>query len=197
MSWFSRPPSKTLPADDQALLERLRSMRWPEFEALMAAAFERRGYAVEKTGKGGLEGDIDLVLRKDARTELVQCKAWKTPRVGIATVREMHGVRRHREADAVWIASIGAFTDEAVGFAHGQPIELLDRERLVELVRGVKAPVAGDRSEPAATATAASPASVSCPRCGAAMYQRFSLQTNGMYWGCVNYPRCKGSRPLA
>jgi hypothetical protein len=28
------------------------------------------------------------------------------------------------------------------------------------------------------------------------MYQRFNLQTSKMYWGCVQYPGCKGAQPL-
>jgi hypothetical protein len=35
-----------------------------------------------------------------------------------------------------------------------------------------------------------------CPKCGAAMYQRFNLQTRRMQWGCIQYPACKGTREL-
>jgi hypothetical protein len=33
-----------------------------------------------------------------------------------------------------------------------------------------------------------------CPKCGAAMYQRFNLQTRRMQWSCIQYPACKGTR---
>jgi restriction system protein len=191
MAWFSR--NKHLPAETQATLDRLGSMRWPEFEALMGAAFERNGFRVEKTGKGGLEGDVDLILRKDSRTELVQCKQWKTRQIGIAAVREMWSVVSHRGADALKMVSSGTFTDEARKFAQGKAIELIDGEHLVDFVRGVKVPSPGETpvSEPTPPAEAASPA---CPRCGAAMYKRFNPQTSKLYWGCVQYPMCKGSQ---
>jgi len=37
-------------------------------------------------------------------------------------------------------------------------------------------------------------ADLACPTCGAAMFKRFSRQTNQMFWGCTHYPRCKGTR---
>jgi len=200
MSWFRRATQPRLSPADQGRLDRLRALRWPEFEALMAATFESNGYEVEKTGKGGLDGDIDLVLRRGESTELVQCKPWKRREVGIAAVREMAGVLRHRGADAVWIVCSGAFTDEAREFAKGQPLKLVDATRLVSLVGDAPVPPLAPAQDEPASATPhaeANPApGPACPRCGAAMYQRFNPQTSGMYWGCVNYPRCKGSRPL-
>ena len=189
MSWFTRKSSSPLTPDAQASLDRLRAMRWPAFEALMAAAFAHRGYTVEKTGKGGADGDIDLVLSQQGRTELAQCKPWKTRETGIAAVREMWGVRGHRDADVVWIIRAGHFTDEALRFAEGKPIECVAGARLLDLVRDVRVP------EPA-PAPIPRPATPPCPRCGAATFQRFNLQTQAMYWGCIGYPACKGSLPL-
>ena len=198
MAWFNirkGGPSTETPTD----LEGLRAMRWPEFESLMAEAFRVRGHAVEKTGKGGLEGDIDLILRKEARTHLVQCKQWKQRELGIAAVREMWGVVAHRGADALKIVSAGKFSTDAAQFAQGKAIELIDGEALLELVRGI---LILQPSDEVATETAAAPtipkasADPRCPRCGAAMYKRFSRQTSLMYWGCINYPACKGAQPL-
>jgi len=55
----------------------LDDMSWQQFEALVGEAFRHRGYAVTETGGGGADGGVDLVLRKDAETFLVQCKQWK------------------------------------------------------------------------------------------------------------------------
>ena len=45
--------------------------------------------------------------------------------------------------------------------------------------------------------TAATPAATpSCPQCGAAMYQRFDILSRALQWGCINYPKCKGTRAL-
>jgi restriction system protein len=55
-------------------------------------AFRRQGYTVEETSLGGADGGIDLILRKDGRRTLVQCKQWKRQRVGVNIVREMAGL---------------------------------------------------------------------------------------------------------
>jgi restriction system protein len=193
MSWFGK--RKQLPPETQASLDRLRAMAWPDFERLMEASFQRRGWSVERTGKGGLEGDIDLILRKDGRTELVQCKQWKTRQVSIATVREMWGVVGHRNANAVTIVSAGVFSDDAAQFAQGKAIELIDGERLLDLVRGVTVPSPAERQELAAMPPQVDTAPL-CPRCGATTYKRFNLQTSKMYWGCIRYPACKGAQPI-
>jgi restriction system protein len=190
MAWFKSSKHKQ-PLEAQTSIDGLRAMHWRDFEPLIAEAFRKRGYAVEKTGHGGLNGDIDLVLRKGGRTELVQCKQWKTRQVHSATVHEMWSLVAHHKADAVKIVSVGTFAADAQEFAKGKPIELIDGEQLLKLVRDVKVPVPAATAEPAPTPQAAT--TPVCPRCGSSMYQRFNLQTNKMYWGCTRYPGCKGA----
>lgn len=38
----------------------------------------------------------------------------------------------------------------------------------------------------------AKPENVKCPECGGPMISRRS--TYGVFWGCVDYPKCKGTR---
>ena len=45
----------------------------------------------ENTG-GGADGGVDLVLSKTGERILVQCKNWKSSKVGVSTVRELFGV---------------------------------------------------------------------------------------------------------
>ncbi len=194
MSWFNSRKNKH-PLETQAALDGLKAMAWPAFEALIGAAFRQRGYSVEPTGKGGLEGDVDIFLRKDGLTELVQCKQWKTQQVAVVTVRELWGLVAHHHADAVKIISAGRFATDAEQFAHGKAIDLIDGERLLELVRGVRIPQPGDNVEQAPV-PAKSAATPTCPRCSAAMFKRFNPQLSQIYWGCIMYPRCKGTRTI-
>ncbi len=60
--------------DTRTTLESLAAGGWRQFELLVGEAFRRQGYAVEETGLGGADGGIDLILRKDGRRTLVQCK---------------------------------------------------------------------------------------------------------------------------
>jgi hypothetical protein len=51
-----------------------------------------------------------------------------------------------------------------------------------------------DSTSPQPSASAPKADTPVCPQCGAAMYQRFDLQTRRMQWGCIKYPVCKGRR---
>jgi len=164
-------------------IEAIRAMSWREFETLVGEAYRRQGYAVEETGGGGADGGIDLILRGKGQKVLVQCKQWKTVKVGVKIVREMYGVKVAERSDRVILVSSGAYTPDAVAFARGKPIELVDGKALVALIREVKG---------ASQAVAVVP---SCPVCGAEMVLRRAKRganAGDAFWGCPRYPACRG-----
>lgn len=133
-SFFNRGKRRRL-LDSQTGIESLRAMRWSEFEMLAGEAFRRQGYAVEETGLGGADGGIDLILRKNGQTTLVQCKQWQNRQVGVKVVREMYGLLVHHKAAAVKIVALGDYTPDAHRFAQGKPIELIHGDELIATVR--------------------------------------------------------------
>ena len=189
--------------ETQTGLDTLARMSWREFEMLVGEAFRRRGYFVEETGLGGKDGGIDLVVSKGGRKELVQCKQWRTQQVRVSTVREMWGLAHHHGADAVHIVCIGDFTPDAAAFARGKPIELVQGERLLEMVRTVQREANASlatagrpaRIEPVLIEHAASAATLPCPTCGNDMLKKQNRSTGQPFWGCTTYPRCRGTRP--
>ncbi len=179
--------------DAQTGMDSLTAMNWREFEMLVGEAFRRRGYGVEETGLGGADGGIDLILRKDGRTELVQCKQWRSRQVKASVVREMWGLAAHHHADAVKIVCVGDYTRDAEKFTAGKAIELINGTQLLELVRKVQtspAPVREFRFRNADTTP-------TCPTCGATMQRRMARNTNRPFWGCSTYPKCRGTRDIA
>ncbi|NIJ86278.1 restriction system protein [Xanthomonas arboricola] len=178
-------------------LESLAAGGWRQFELLVGEAFRRQGYSVEETGLGGADGGIDLILRKDGRRTLVQCKQWKRQQVGVSVVREMYGLLAHHQAHAVKIACIGTYTKDAERFSHGKSIDLIGGEKLLEMIRAVQLHTTSQpthaRAEPV-FATAASTAAVapSCSRCGSALVQRRNQRTGEPFLGCSQFPKCKG-----
>lgn len=124
--------------DSQTGLDSLREMDWRQFEQLAGEAFRRQGYRIEETGLGGADGGIDLVLRRDGQTTLVQCKQWKNRQVGVNVVREMYGLLVHHGAAAVKIVALGDYTGDARRFAQGKPIELIHGGELVATVRNLQ-----------------------------------------------------------
>jgi len=132
VSAYSRHKRATLFADvqDGSSSSALNDMTWQEFEMLVGEAFRRGGYAVMETGRGGADGGVDLVLRKDGEKFLVQCKQWKAFKVGVTTIRELYGVMAAGGAAGGFVVTSGVYTQEAKSFAEGRNIDLIDGAEL-------------------------------------------------------------------
>ena len=124
--------------DRQSGIESMRAMSWKEFELLCGEAFRRKGYQIEETGLGGADGGIDLILRSREERVLVQCKRWKTFKVGVREVRELFGILAADPADRAIFITSGTYTAEARAFAKGKPLQLIDGHALLDLVREVQ-----------------------------------------------------------
>lgn len=192
--------------DAQTGLDSIAAIGWRDFERLVGEAFRRQGYSVEETGLGGADGGIDLILRKDGRRTLVQCKHWRRRQVPVNVVREMYSLLAHHGAHAVQIATAGGFTRDAARFAADKPITLIDGPTLLAMIRSVQgSPVASTppsaalqtpRVGPAFATPVASPATPDpgCPTCGGAMVQRVNRRTRDTFQGCARFPACRGTR---
>ena len=171
----------------------LNNMSWQQFEALVGEVFRRTGYTVSETGGGGADGGIDLVLKKDGETFLVQCKQWKAYKVGVSTVRELYGVMAAQAATGGFVVTSGVFTDEARAFATGRNIELVDGKELHALIREMN-------WVPPANAQGVTDAKVpTCPICQSAMVKKTAKRGanfGNAFWGCSQYPTCKGTRTI-
>ena len=193
--WFGRRRGALV--DRQTSLESLRAVTWKEFEYLVAEAYRRQGYKVDFSVGRGADGGVDLELRRAGRTSLVQCKQWKVFSVGAPVIREMFGLMTAERADEVIIVTSGNFTAEAKKFAHGKPIQLVDGQRLLDLVKQLQGQTTVSSAPvPTAKDTATAP---SCPTCGKSMVIRISRRgqnAGNEFWGCPQYPECKGTRGL-
>lgn len=168
----------------------LESMSWRQFEMLVGEVFRRKGFKVEERGGSGPDGGVDLALRLGSDLYFVQCKQWKVTRVGVATVRELYGVMAAEHAVGGFVVASGDFTDDARQFAEGRSIELVGTDKLLDLIEETAVEsVGGTRANMTGI-----PA---CPACGASMVKRTAKRgTNagGQFWGCSNYPDCRGVR---
>lgn len=182
--------------DQQTGLDSLRHTPWKAFEYLVAEAFRRQGYAADYSLDQGPDGGVDIVLKKEGQTSLVQCKQWKNGSVGVAVVREMLGILHARQAHEVIIITTGGFTPDALAFAKGNPITLIDGAKLWNMVAAVQAePNATAKVMPAAIATA----TPDCPQCGGEMVQRTAKKgptAGAAFWGCSRYPSCRGNASI-
>jgi restriction system protein len=180
--------------DSQTSLDSLRALPWKRFEDVLAEAYRRRGYQVVETLGGGADGGVDLRLRKDGQVIVVQCKRWKGKPIRVQVVRELYGVMIDQRASGAKIVATTSFTSDAVAFAKDKPIELVDSTALLRLVRDVQT-----SNRLATVADAADHLTPKCPRCNTPMVLREARRgayAGQKFWGCVSYPKCRGTRQL-
>ena len=67
-------------------------MSWLQFEDLVAAMYQSKGYDVEPRGGLRPDGGIDLIVRKGHLHWIVQCKHYRDDSVGVRALRELLGV---------------------------------------------------------------------------------------------------------
>jgi restriction system protein len=121
----------------------IREMPWADFEALMAEIYRRQGYLVRGRGGRQADGGIDLELSRGMETVIVQCKHWLNRRVPVHRVRELLGVVTAEGADRGILVATSGFTPDALEFAAGKPLELVDADGLLKLVHLSTEPSAG------------------------------------------------------
>ena len=169
----------------------LQDMTWRQFEMLVGEAYRRQGYQVKDLGGTGPDGGADLIITKEGRKYLVQCKQWKAYKVGVKPVRELLGVMVGMGATGAIIVTSGEFTRDAVNFARNNNIQLVDGVTLHEMTKGIK------NSEIQPSNMSVAPV---CPRCGNSMVLRTARKgTNAgrQFWGCSGYPSCRSTMPLS
>lgn len=187
----------------------LDGMSWREFEMLVGEGFRLQGYQVVETGGGGADGGVDLVLGKPGMNGrekfLVQCKQWRAYKVGVDVVRELYGVMAARGATGGFVVTSGRFTEEAISFASGRNVTLVDGPKLRGLLQQARASARGsvptrpDIQSPA-QAEAAPAVPPTCPLCSKPMVRRTAKRganAGSEFWGCTGYPACRGTRPIS
>lgn len=176
--------------DKQECIDTIRNLTWKEFEELVGEAYRRQGYAVYENSGAGPDGGIDLILKMDSDVILVQCKHWKTVKVGVDKVRELYGVHVSKNANKSILMTSGIITQEAKNFAENKPIDLVEGSQLWELIKNV---------QPNSKATSSTLTSfVACPECGSEMVLKTARKGQYIgqkFWGCSAFPNCRAKKP--
>ena len=205
LSYIDRTRKKRL-LDRQQNFESVRDLPWRQFEELVAEAFRRDGFKVTENAHVGADGGVDIRLRKGGELYLVQCKNWRKQSVGVATVREMFGVLAAESAQRILIVCSGTFTADAVRFAEGKPIDLVDGDKLGAMIARVRRND-GTAREHANLGRQVSldanarglepdrhPGPPICPRCGGNLVVRTARRgpnAGRQFLGCETFPKCR------
>ena len=175
--------------DRQTGVISIKAVNWKDFEYLVSEAYRRQGYSVQENTGGGADGGVDLVLNKDENRILVQCKNWRSKKVGVSTIRELFGVVTAENATGGIVVCSGYFTSDAIEFSKGKPITLVDGAALSQLI--------GDVQKSPQIKTAVN--NTLCPVCRGSMVMRTARRGknagNG-FWGCSRFPKCRGTRSI-
>jgi restriction system protein len=206
LPWFTDQEKKRL-LEQQTSLDSIRLLTWQDFELLVAQAYRRKGFQVIENGQRGADGGIDLIISKEGQTHIVQCKQWRTQKIGVKVVREMFGVLTAEVASTVIIICCGDFTADALNFANHKPIELINGKQLAELVAGAQCsagiPVSwqpihsSQPSVPKVTSKRLPPSAKidsTCPNCTSELVLRTAKvgpNAGNKFLGCSSFPACR------
>jgi hypothetical protein len=167
---------------------KLRSIDWFQFEKLTAVVYRKLGYTVTRLGGANPDDGIDLIAEKSGERMAVQCKHWKSWRVGVRNVRELLGALSAAGISKGVLVTLHGYTNEAREFAAKHGIVFLDERKLVEMLKAVDA-----HYDPELLSIFQDHRKV-CPKCEKEMVLRTATRgTNagGQFWGCSGYPRCR------
>jgi len=183
-----RPDSSWDSAAEPSLAEKVRALDWFQFEKLIAAIYETKGYSVKRLGGAKPDGGIDLIVENASGRFVVQCKQWKAWKVSVRQIREFLGTLTDSRISRGIFITLQGYTDDARALAGKHNISLLSEESVVKLLEDVDW-----KFNPAIT-SALDDHRKRCPRCESELVLRTARRGRGAgshFWGCSNYPRCR------
>lgn len=179
-------------------LELIKELDWKRFEDLCVGYFQAKGRKAHITDLGA-DGGVDVLLYGDSNPHkvlgVVQCKAWSDKPVGVRQIRELLGVMTDVGCPMGIFITTSDFTPDAVAFAEGKHIQLLNGPKLFGLVLALPAEL---QTELLGKITAGDYKTPSCPSCGVKLQLRKAHRgksAGSEFWGCPNYPSCRYSMP--
>ena len=117
----------------------IRSMKWANVQLLLAEAFRLQGFLVKEIGGES----ADMVLLRDDRTYLVDCRHWSAPEVGANAPGQLYGAMGRLDAKGGFVVTSGKFTADALEFARGLNVELIAGRELGRMLEIAKETISG------------------------------------------------------
>lgn len=163
---------------EQNIIIKLKSLSPKEFEEFISYLFSKLGYETKTTG-GTNDGGIDVIAKKNGKTNYIQCKKYISSQVTVGALRDFYGAIANKLTDSKgYFITTNKFTLEAEKFAEDKPIELIDNFKLLKYIKLAK--ILKEEIPESDNI---------CPKCGGSLILRTSKY--GEFFGCSNYPNCK------
>ncbi|RIX76304.1 restriction endonuclease [Acidovorax cavernicola] len=168
----------------------LRAIEWRRFEALCEALYAQAGFTTRSQSHGA-DGGVDIWLqsRHSDVPRIVQCKHWQGKAVGVKEMREFLGVMASHQLKSGTYVTSSTFSTEATAFAKANGIHAQDGAALLRLI-AQRTPE--QQAALLAVAYEGEYWRPTCASCGTKMVEKTSSRNDGSFWGCANYPKCRG-----
>ncbi|WP_052659377.1 restriction endonuclease [Bacillus alveayuensis] len=121
---------------EQSTLEQLKLMDPHEFERFVKLLFEWMGYQAELTPRTG-DGGKDIILQRNGEKSLVECKRYNKSKVTRPDVQKFHSALMDCHATKGYYVTTGEFTQPARDYCADKPIDLINGEKLVKMLRSI------------------------------------------------------------
>lgn len=193
--WPRLAPSDLGPDTDlstpapESMVEKLRATDWYQFEKVVGAIYESQGYQLSRRGGANPDGGIDLLIEKDGERAAVQCKRWKKWKVDVPKVRELIGAMTHERLSRGVIVTLQGFTLEAKQLAVEHNIDIVHDENLAVMIDGLSP------KDQLGVQAMLDDKTKHCPKCESVMEWKMPSPGKNWkpFWGCLRYPRCRGT----
>ena len=103
-----------------------------EFEEEVAKIYRLNGYKAKVTKKTS-DGGIDILMRKDGKKIIAQCKHYSNP-VSVSVARELNGLKDDFRADELILIASSGVTQSCKKFVKNKPyFKILDLEDIIRM----------------------------------------------------------------
>ncbi|WP_162932161.1 restriction endonuclease [Solimonas sp. K1W22B-7] len=174
-------------------LDLLRQLEWARVEELCEGLWKARGHAAVRQPPGPARGAADIVVGEPGNADrvhaLLRCEPFINGVAGPDQLEALHRAAGEQAAPLAVFYALAGFTEEAVQYAVGTPLQLrsaaelfaelcaLPEEPQLELLDEI---TYGDYMTP------------SCPRCGEKLLRQHGIEGRPAWWGCPRFPACRG-----
>lgn len=193
---FERPDTQNEPEvsqQEEIIWTRLflKSLEWKRYEEVCTEYLRIKNCQADVTCVGA-DGGIDIKISDSSGVVFAagQCKAWSRP-IGVSLIRELYGVMAADRIKTGIFLTTSEFTNDALAFAKGKNLLLIDCDELINLINGLD-DVSKKRIN--LIATEGDYTTPTCVNCDVKMVKRTAKNGNNsgrQFWGCVNFPKCK------
>lgn len=168
----------------------LHAIEWRRFEAVCEALYAQAGFTTRSQSHGA-DGGVDIWLQSKHSDvpRIVQCKHWQGKALGVKEMREFFGVMASHQLKSGTYVTSSTFSAEAAAFAKANGIHAQDGAALLKLI-GQRTPE--QQAALLAVAYEGEYWRPTCASCGTKMVEKPSSKNDGSFWGCANYPKCRG-----